>query len=267
MHLQSVSAYGAGAALWGASDQGFTVSGIFRDAADFAVLVLWERDDFYGHPRWSYLPDGNFTGLVLDFDIIFQGIQAFESNKAPWTDWPYLDCLLTNGTRVQKKLIELATGPSGRTGASGAFTLNAGSIQGYDRVTLWYQNLAFDYIVPPEGNVTAPQICQVLAIQINSINWAANGPVALSASATGNQITVTAAPGADGNMVTVYELHKNTNLYFTPAAVKLSGGSSDNVLWHVHVDFSALGWSDIQKLWLTFAPALSNSSAYAATEW
>lgn len=267
MHLQGASSYGAGAALWGASDTGFTVSGVFRDAADFAVLVLWERDDFYGHPRWSYLPDGDFTGLVLDFDITFQGVQAFESNKAPWTDWPYLDCLLTNGTRTQKKLIELATGPSGRTGASGVFTLNAGTIQGYDRVTLWYQNLAFDYIVPASGNVIAAEICQALAGQINSTNWASNGPVALSASASGNQITITAAPGADGNMVTLYDLHKNTNLYFTPASVRLSGGSSDNVTWHVHVDFSALGWTDIQRLWLTFAPALANGTAYATTEW
>ena len=267
MHLQGVSAYGAGAALWGTSENGFTVSGVFRDAADFAVLVLWDRDDFFGHPRWSYLPDSNFTGLVLDFDITFQGIQAFESKRAPWTDWPYLDCQLTNGQRPKKKLIELATGPSGRSGASGAFTLNAGIIQGYDRVTLWYQNLAFDYVVPANPNITPNQICQALAAQINSTNWTTNGPVALSATASGSQITITAEPGADGNMVTLYELHKNSNLSFTPHTVRLSGGSSDNVPWHVHVDFSTLGWTDIQKLWLTFAPALANGAAYASTEW
>jgi hypothetical protein len=33
------------------------------------------------------------------------------------------------------------------------------------------------------------------------------------------------------------------------------------------VDFSALGWTDIQKLWLTFAPALANGGAHGATEW
>ena len=267
MHLQGFSTYGAGAALWGTSDHGFTVSGVFRDAADFAVLVLWDRDDFYGHPRWSYLPDGDFTGLVLDFDITFQGIQPFESQKAPWTDWPYLDCQLTNGQRLQKKLIELAAGPGGRTGANGVFTLSAGTIQGYDRVTLWYQNLAFDYIVPPNPNVAASEICEALASQINATNWTTNGPVALSALAAGNQITITAAPGSDGNMVTLYELHKNSNLYFTPQSVRLGGGNSDNVQWHVHVDFSALGWMDIQKLWLTFAPALANGCAYTATEW
>jgi hypothetical protein len=265
MHLQGVSAYGAGAALWGASDTGFTISGVFRDPADFAVLVLWNRDDFYGHPRWSYLPDGNFTGLVLDFDITFQGIQAFESKKPAWADCATLNCMRANGQSAQKALIQLATGTGGRTGASGSFVLNAGTVQAFDRVTLWYQNLAFDYIAT--GGETASAVCSAIAAIINGTNWTVNGPVALSATAAGNQITITAEPGADGNIVTLYELHKNANLAFTPASVQLSGGSSDNVPWHLRVDFSALGWTDIQKLWLTFAPALANGGAYAETEW
>jgi hypothetical protein len=45
MHLQGFDDYGAAAALWGASDTGFTVSGVFRDMADFAVLVLFQKDE------------------------------------------------------------------------------------------------------------------------------------------------------------------------------------------------------------------------------
>jgi hypothetical protein len=60
---------------------------------------------------------------------------------------------------------------------------------------------------------------------------------------------------------------RTPNLFFTPTAVQLAGDSSDNVTWHLSVDFSALGWTNLQKLWLTFAPALANSSAYASTEW
>ena len=59
MHLQGFDDYGAAAALWGASDTGFTVSGVFRDLADFAVLVLFQKDDPFGHPLFSYLPDGD----------------------------------------------------------------------------------------------------------------------------------------------------------------------------------------------------------------
>ena len=72
MHLQDFDDYGAAAALWGASDTGFTVSGVFRDIADFAVLVLFQKDDPFGHPLFSYLPDGDLTGLVLDFDVTWQ---------------------------------------------------------------------------------------------------------------------------------------------------------------------------------------------------
>ena len=34
MHSQGFDDYGAAAALWGASETGFTVSGVFRDLAD-----------------------------------------------------------------------------------------------------------------------------------------------------------------------------------------------------------------------------------------
>lgn len=77
--------------FWGASDTGFTVSGVFRDLADFAVLVLFQKDDPFGHPLFSYLPDGDLTGLVLDFDVTWQGIQSWESLKNAWTDWNSLD--------------------------------------------------------------------------------------------------------------------------------------------------------------------------------
>jgi len=121
--------------------------------------------------------------------------------------------------------------------------------------------------VPPDTTVTASEICQTIAGLINATDWMANGPVAQSALATGNRITITAEPGSDGNMAVWYAQSKNANLSFSPGAVQLSGGISDNVSWHVHVDFSALGWNDIQKLWLTFAPALANGCAYREAEW
>jgi phage tail sheath gpL-like len=640
MHLQGFDSYGAAAALWGASDTGFSLSGVFRDQGDFAVLVLFQKDDPFGHPRFAYLPDGNFTGLKLDLDIEWQGIQAFESKRWPWIDWAYLNAYDANGNLVQHPLKQLAAGPSDRTGASGVFTLEVGAPTAADRVTLWYQNRAFDYTVQAgaggtsciqamwwqpasssceqdmwwqsvsgscvqamwwqgdhesciqamwwqgnanythyvqiqsqshgwnhiygvqedglnsagaaqaiaaqinstdpycgatvsgaygneitvflktlipltdlvvsssdgsasatltmyvhwvqiggnryqtreddmnsaqvaqalagqinssdpnctatvggaynneitialksgvagpisvsssdgsgtatlsdyvhwaqigsaryscnqgalssaqiaaniagqiaasdlnctataggaqgngvmislrsgvmgpvqvsssdgsglatlgdynhwvqidtaayscaqdglsaadvatnianqiaasdpnctataggdQGNeitvalrpgiqgpipvtssdgsdgatltgLSASEVCSNIADQINAVDWSANGPVALSATASENTVTITAEPGADGNAVTFYELHASDNLKFTPATIQLAGGSSDNVLWHVSVDFDALGWTDLTKLWLTFAPALANSTAYTPTEW
>ena len=148
MHLQGFDDYGAAAALWGASDTGFTVSGVFRDMADFAVLVLFQKDDPFGHPRFSYLPDGDLTGLVLDFDVTWSGIQSWESLKSAWTDWNALDYSV-NGVGSNAKRwfgtpgITVTPNTTGRTGASATYALNLASPQPGDKVTLWYQNLSF----------------------------------------------------------------------------------------------------------------------------
>ena len=147
MHLQGFDDYGAAAALWGASDTGFTVSGVFRDMADFAVLVLFQKDDPFGHPLFSYLPDGDLTGLVLDFDVTWQGIQSWESLKNAWTDWNTLDCTVNGvGQKVPwfgTSSITITCNTTGRTGASATYTLNLNNPQPGDKVTLWYQNQSF----------------------------------------------------------------------------------------------------------------------------
>ena len=120
MHLQGFDDYGAAAALWGASDTGFTVSGVFRDMADFAVLVLFQKDDPFGHPLFSYLPDGDLTGLVLDFDVTWQGIQSWESLKNAWTDWNTLDYSINGvGSNTRSGSARLASrSPATRLDAS-----------------------------------------------------------------------------------------------------------------------------------------------------
>jgi len=270
IHLQGFSDFGAAAALHSATETGFKVAGVFRDAADFCVLVLWDRDDFFGHPRFSYLPDGDFSGIVLTFDLAYQNLQPIDSPKFATIDWPYLNCLKTDGTLKQIKLFDHATQVGGSyTAASGTFTLVDNGLQAYDRVTIWYQNLAFDYIVPdPATGVTAASIVANIRDQINNTNWAALGVlIPLTAAASGNVLTITSArAGYDGNMIRLYELHKNNNLYFTPSVRQLSGGSSDTT-WRITIDFSAEGATDLQKVWLTFAPKLADSAAYQDQEW
>jgi hypothetical protein len=253
-----------------ASESGFKVSGVFRDAADFAVLVLWDRDDFFGHPRFSYLPDGDFSGITLTFDLAYQNLQPIDSPKFATIDWPYLNCLKTDGSLVQLRLFDRATQVGGTyTAASGTFTLVDNGLQPYDRVTLWYQNLAFDYIVPdPATGVTAASIVANIRDQINNTNWVALGVlIPLSATSSGNQLTIAAQrAGYDGNMIRLYELHKNSNLYFTPSVMQLAGGSSD-ATWRITINFSTEGRTDLQKIWLTFAPRLADSAAYQDQEW
>ena len=371
MHLQGFDDYGAAAALWGASDSGFTVSGVFRDLADFAVLVLFQKDDRFGHPLFSYLPDGDLSGLVLDFDVTWEGIQSWETLKGAWTDWNALDCSVAGvGSNAAQWTstpgITITCNTTGRTGATATYVLNMSGAGSDDKVTLWYQNLSFvspaiggtehpttdqavwwqgdgayshwvkigtaDYsciegalssadiasniaaqinasdpnctatlggvsgnqilialkptvsgpvaVSGSDGSAsdtltqaTAASIIQNIADQINATDWVANGPVALTASVTmPNLLVVTAAPGADGNMVAFYQTdNSSSRLYFTmPTGVtswNLAGGSSDDVSWHARIDFGALGWSDVDKVWWTISPALANGQAYEPTEW
>src|SRR5579875_4089081 len=91
IYLRGFDGRGAAAALHSASPSGFTVSGVFRDPADFAVLVVYDADDFYGHPRIKYLPDFNLAGMVLEFDVEYSGLAPLNTVFFPTIDNTYLD--------------------------------------------------------------------------------------------------------------------------------------------------------------------------------
>jgi len=155
--LRGFDSLGASAALHSATADAFTVSGTFRDAADFAVLMLWDADNFYEHPRLKFLPDFNFDGTTLTFDVQYSpGLQPLDSPKSNWIDWATLDYVAADaaGTRGKLRLWDNCLLKAGAfTAASGAFHLTSGpsGIQPYDRLTVFFQNLAYDYIVPAQN--------------------------------------------------------------------------------------------------------------------
>lgn len=331
MHLRGFDGRGAAAALHSASNSGFTASGVFSSPSDFCVLMLWDADNKHEHYTLKYLPDFDHAGIVLEYDLQVANLQPLDDPRFRSIPWADLSYTLADGTSGTVDLWGKAAKVSGSyAAASAVFTLN-GAPAAFDRVTLWLQNIAFDFIVgtPPE---TAEQVCQNLVDQINNANWPSLGPTwALRASRSGTsitlkaarygavntagttvswvsgekfmglgagdtirinhvdytvaslvsqtQITLTAGAGAQtgvrylaerggygANHVGIYELHKNTNLYFTPSSAKLSGGSSD-ATWRVRIDLSALGLPTARQLWLTFAPRLADGAAYTAQEW
>lgn len=149
MYLQGMSEYGASAAMTQASATGWTVSGDFRDQADFAVAVAWKADDFFGHPRFQYLPDFDFRDMVIHFDVIYSNLQPIDSPKFASINWDKIVLKTLNGDRYLYRMWDTATLASGSfTAASGSFTLSVPTVQAFDRVSLWYQNLAFDYQNP-----------------------------------------------------------------------------------------------------------------------
>jgi len=147
--LRGFDSLGAAAAVHNATANSFQVSGVFRDPADFAVLVLYDADNFYEHPRLKYLPDMNFAGLTLSFDVQYQGLMPLDSPKFPTIDWPYLDVTRADGTPAQIRLSNYATANGGtQTKASATWTIQNNGLKQFDRLTLWYLNFNFDYLVP-----------------------------------------------------------------------------------------------------------------------
>lgn len=271
MHLRGFSGDGASGAWTRTTATGGTASGTFRDAADFAVLVLLDRDDFFGHPRLKYLPHSSLANVVLNFDLTYTNLQTIDSAKSATIDWPYLSIIRTDGTSALISLHDNATISAGSvTSASGSFTVvAAGPVVIFDRVSVWFQNIAFDF-TSPAGGETAHDVAVELARQINLTVY--GGTYALSAVVVGATINITATvaiggrvSGFDGNMIRMYGLSKNANLTVDPL-VHFTGGSSA-ATWNIGLDFTLLGIDDVRLMWLTFAPRLMDSTAYVTQEW
>ena len=150
LHLRGFDGFGAAAALHSATKDSFKVSGVFRDAADFAVLVLYDADNFYDHPSIRHLPDFDFNGLTLSFDVHYSGLMTIDSPNYPTIDWPRLDYAPEDGeSDYYCALSDHKTLVGGTyTKAEGRFTvINNGMLPG-DRLQLWYLNNVFEYEVP-----------------------------------------------------------------------------------------------------------------------
>ena len=246
--------------------------------ADFVVLMLWDADDYFGHYQTTkYLPDFDFTGMVLSFNLATTGVQPINSPAYQWIPWRSLSYIAANGQPGTVDLAPYISYVSGTvTAASTTVTVTAGAsgAAAYDRVTIWYQNIAFDYIAT--GGETAAAVATALAGQINAYGWTASGiSLPLSASVTGSAITISCTvAGSDGNSVTLYTQSKNTNLVASPSVAPLTGGVSAGT-YQVTINFSTLGITSLRQAWLTIAPQIQNATGgnpwpttdYQDTEW
>ena len=154
VYLRGFNSFAAAATIHNASPGGFHISGTFRDPGDFAVAVLYDADNAFEHPSIRYLPDFNFAGLTLNFNLEYSdGVQPIDSPKYNWIDWATLDVVRADGTTANIALWENATLAGGLfPAASATLSINGANLQPFDRITLWYENLAFDYTAP--GGVT-----------------------------------------------------------------------------------------------------------------
>jgi hypothetical protein len=189
IYLRGFDGTGAAAALCHASPTSFTVYGVFRDMADFCVLILYDADNIFEHYSVRYLPDFDLTGMVLSFDLHYQGLQPIDSPKYSWIDWAQLDVINAAGKPLQIRLWDHATLKSGAYSvAQGAFTfaVKSGGCVIYDRLTLFVNNAQFDFVA--NGGESAADVAQWFARSINSHPWwqYASNSVSVIASTDGN---------------------------------------------------------------------------------
>jgi len=131
MHLRGFDDRGAAAAMHSATADSFIVEGVFRDAADFCVLIVYDADDYFGHPRHKYLPSFSFEDIVLTFDVKYTNLRALDSALYPSIDWPYLDVIKSDGSTAQIRLSD---------------HFIAGAAVGWQRIELDFTALAIDSV-------------------------------------------------------------------------------------------------------------------------
>lgn len=247
------------AAMSGASESGFTLSGTWRQQFDWAV-VEWNRDNVFEHPLLRYLPDGDLSGLTLTYLETRTNCIPFESSLYPTVDWPNLRIWATDTTGAEQTyyvpLLQYAAPVSGTYQSASATMTVGGTTTAGDRVgiAMPIPFSASDGLYPEQHYYYQVQagddLSSVAAGLASIINQQSQG---FTATSQGASITLTwlgvgtqaGKTGANGNRVTVYGFVSAgaTEFWTTPVAT-LSGGTFPTT-YQVSLDFAALsGYSE-----------------------
>lgn len=271
IHLRGFDRRGASAAICEATTTGFKAYGVFRDQSDFAVVMLWDADNFFEHFTMKYLPDFDFTNMKLKFDLNYDGIQPIDSPKYNWIDWATLDCVKADGSTAQVKLWDYATLKSGSFSvASGVFDFEDNGVQAFDRVTLWLNNIAFDYISPGKTNTefqffaAGAGTVHTVTIAGTAYNYTELAGDNSAAVANGLIAAVNAGAGdtnATASVGTVTHAVKLTRKLDTGASVAVSGsgGAGSDTIYHVKASTAAKSLRDQMNTanWPSLGPSIA----------
>jgi hypothetical protein len=256
------------AAISGASADGFTVSGTWRQQFDWAVIE-WNRDNVYEHPALRNLPDGDLSALTLTYEESRTNCIALDSDLFPTIDWPYLRVWAGDDPAADPYFVKLKDHAEAIEGsyqsAYADFTLSGTAVEG-EYVGLGYLGLSYTYQVAA-GN-TLEDIVKAIADGMN-------GPTSplLTATRTGTTIRVLypSAAGANGNRFGVYSSTSGSATW--DATTKTLANGTSPTKWRVTIDFSALidrtgasvPTNKVRKLRWTYA-ADPQASAFARSE-
>jgi len=225
------------AAISGASAEGFTVSGCWRQQFDWAV-VEWNRDNVYEHPALRNLPDGDLSGLTLSYEETRANCIPPDSTLYPTVDWPYLRIWAEAAgveTLYKVPLKKYAVALGEYTAPSIQFELQGLPTSG-DYIELAWLDQHFNYRLTGSDTLETAIYCLAEAITSNQ----AAGGVTAAARGTIIELTYHGSAGSNGNRVGVYgTVHGVGTEVWSPAAGKFAGGVTPS-RWHVTLNFAAL---------------------------
>jgi hypothetical protein len=223
------------AAISGASADGFTVSGTWRQQFDWAVIE-WNRDNVYEHPALRNLPDGDLSGLVLTYEETRTNCIPLDSDLFPTVDWPYLRVWAGDDPAAGPYFVRLKDHAEAIEGsyesAYADFTLSGTAVEG-EFVGLGYLGLSYTY------EVAAGDTLEDI---VAAITGGMNGPTSpfLTATQTGTTIRVLYAStaGANGNRFGIYSSTSGSATWDAGAKTLANGTSPTK--WRITIDFSSL---------------------------
>ena len=265
------------AALSGAGEGGFTLSGTWRQQFDWAV-VEWNRDNVIEPHFMRPLPDGDLSGLTLSYEEERLNCIPIDSDLYHTVDWDGLR-IWTRQNGVDElfkvKLRPLATSVEGSYQcATATFTLIGTPTSGdYVGISLLDEHYTYQVL----GSDTIQSIVEAIAGIVNQWSTYAKaiavGPdVTLTYHGAGFTV-VNSTIGANGNRIGAYGYVSGarTEEWMT-TAVSFHGGMSPT-RWKVTIPFGGLIADDgrtvptqcVRKMRWTYAAELQ-SGAYERSE-
>ena len=226
------------AAISGANATGFTVSGTWRQAFDWAVIE-WNRDNVFEHPLLRYLPDGDLSGLTLSYQEQRENCILMDSTLYPTVDWPYLRIWAEDASGQEQlyrvRLKDHATATAGSYVAAQATFALVGTLTAGDVVELSWLDEHYFHTV--NSGDTLQNVLDDLAVNINAFS----STVTADVSATNGTITLTnKIAGHEGNRLGIVGTVSGAQSeQWSPNAQTMSGGLSPTT-WQVDLDFSSL---------------------------
>jgi hypothetical protein len=254
------------AAISGASETGFTVSGTWRQQFDWAV-VEWNRDNVFEHPEFRNLPDGDLSGLELTYEETRTNCIPMDSDLYPTVEWPYLRIWPEGSALPQKvRLSDYAEAIEGSYVAAAATLELIGTPTAGDYIGVAWLGEQYNYAL--NGSDTLASAVAALAGIVNSIS------TTVVASYSDAEITLTATnAGANWNRIGVYGFVSGARTeQWDPWYAQFAGGTSPTK-WRVHLDFDNLtdidsnpvATADVRKMRWTYAADLQ-PEAYERSE-